>query len=92
MVRVLGWERKSGNYEGNAYDNCVLHCVTDEKSAGWVAGDLTFTVKIKTADFPLVFDKTIKPGDSVFIQYNRYGRVELVVPAEDNPDVLKPKA
>lgn len=78
MVRVLGWERKSGIYEGNQYDNHVLHCVTDEKSVGWVAGDLTFTLKIKTADFSLVFDKNIKPGDQVDIQYNRYGRVELV--------------
>lgn len=91
MVRVSGWERKSGEYEGRAYDNYVLHCVTDEKSRGWVAGDLTFTVKVKAEDFALVFDSSICPGDAIFIQYNRYGRVELVTAAVPNPDVSKPK-
>ena len=91
MVRVSGWERKSGEYEGRVYDNYVLHCVTDEKSRGWVAGDLTFTVKVKAEDFALVFDSSIRPGDAIFIQYNRYGRVELVTAAAPNPDVSKPK-
>lgn len=92
MVRVFGWERKSGEYEGRVYDNYVLHCVTDEKSRGWVSGDLTFTVKIKAEDFKMVFDSAICPGDEIFIQYNRYGRVELVMPVHDNSDVQKPKA
>lgn len=81
MTRLVGIERKQGEYEGRPYDNHVLHCVTDEKTKAWVAGDMTFTVKIKSADFPLIFDKDIECGDAIIISYNRFGNVEAVIPA-----------
>lgn len=47
MVRFLGVERKSGTYEGRAYDNFVPHFVTDERSGSWVAGDLSFLSRLR---------------------------------------------
>lgn len=78
MTRYLGRERKMGTYEGNDYDNMVLHFQTDEKPRGWIEGDMTFSLKVKSAMLDEVLMKDVEPGAAVVIQYNRYGQPELI--------------
>lgn len=89
MVRFLGVERKSGTYEGRAYDNFVPHFVTDERSGSWVAGDLSFSLKVKAAVWEEVFDRSLKPGMLCDIQYNRYGQVMSIKSVKDPDTVMR---
>lgn len=81
MTIYLGRERKMGTYEGNDYDNMVLHFQTDEKPRGWIEGDMTFSLKVKSAMLDEVLMKDVTPGTSVMIRYNRYGQPERIAPA-----------
>lgn len=81
MTKYLGRERKMGTYEGNDYDNMVLHFQTDEKPRGWIEGDMTFSLKVKFAMLDEVLMKDVKPGTAVMIRYNRYGQPECIAPA-----------
>lgn len=81
MTKYLGRERKMGTYEGNDYDNMVLHFQTDEKPRGWIEGDMTFSLKVKSAMLDDVLMKDVKPGTAVMIRYNRYGQPECIAPA-----------
>lgn len=80
MTRYLGRERKVGTYEGNDYDNMVLHFLTDEKPRGWIEGEMTFSLKVKSAVLADVLMKDVVPGTEVMIQYNRYGQPECIAP------------
>lgn len=80
MTKYLGRERKMGTYEGNEYDNMVLHFQTDEKPRGWIEGDMTFSLKVKTVMLNEVLMKDVTPGTPVLIRYNRYGQPEHIAP------------
>lgn len=78
MATFIGVERKQGTYEGNPYDNHVVHLASDEVTPSLVAGRLTLTKKVKTSDWPLVFDPAVQPGDEVDVTYNQYGNIKRI--------------
>lgn len=89
MYRFMGYEHKSGTFEGRAYDNYMVHLVTDEKTSAWVAGDLVQVEKIPAAQFEQVFDRSLKPGMECEVVFNRYGRASSIR-AVSNADVMRP--
>lgn len=80
MATFIGVERKQGTYEGNPYDNHVVHLVSDEATPSLVAGKVTLTKKIKTVDWPLVVDPSVKPGMEVDLSFNQYGNLTKITP------------
>ena len=67
--KVVGIERKSGEYNGKSYDNTILHCsyVKD----GLDDGCAVAYVKVKT-------ERIVEPiavGDKVSFYYDQYGNV-----------------
>lgn len=67
MYTIIGKERKTGIYEGNVYDNTLLHCSYDKKNCEGVA---VVTFKVKTAN---LCDVTI--GQVIMPFFDRYGNV-----------------
>lgn len=67
--KVVGIERRSGEYEGRTYDNTYLHTIYEsEKCAEGVA---VATVKVKTERI----DEPLHVGDMVTFFYDQYGNV-----------------
>jgi hypothetical protein len=60
-MKVIGIIRKSGEYNGHAYDNYTLHCTTEDENA---IGEITETVKVKAVNFYQVFGET--PSERFF--------------------------
>lgn len=83
MLKVVGVQRKTGVYEGNNYDNLVLHCLNDETKPPCIAGAACEIVKVKFAEVGQVFGGLIKTdqdfrsliGMAITPFYDRYGRV-----------------
>lgn len=80
----VGVERKQGTFEGRGYDNHIAHFVTDEKTPSLLDGKLTLTKKVKTADWPLICDPSVKPGMEVIVQFNQYGNLCSIRPAKQS--------
>ena len=86
MLTVIGVQRKSGTYEGNQYDNFMMHCVNDAPSVPTIAGSVCEIVKIKALNLRAVFDGLISSdadwraliGSKVRVHYDRYGNPEQI--------------
>ena len=89
MYKVMGVQRKSGEFQGTHYDNILLHCLNDSPSKPTMAGDVCEIVKIKAANFGNVFGGAVKNdkdlrdlvGLSIYPYFDRYGsccRVEIL--------------
>jgi len=81
---VIGIVRKSGEYEGQPYDNFVFHCVypADLKNS---VGNLTEAVKVKYSKITECFGKHLTDndvyslvGEDLVFGYDKYGHVNLV--------------
>ncbi len=70
MYEIIGIEVRKGVYEGNAYDNTILHCTYTKENAENLDGLCVSSLKIKTALCPAV-----KLGDSVDPLYDKYGNI-----------------
>lgn len=70
MYQIIGIEKREGVYEGNAYNNTILHCTYTKENAENLVGKCVATLKIKTAICPAVH-----VGDSVDPLYDKYGNV-----------------
>jgi len=70
MYTIIGIEKREGVYEGNAYNNTILHCTYKKENAENCTGLCVATLKIKTAICPVV-----KVGDGVDPLYDKYGNV-----------------
>ena len=78
MAVFIGVERKAGTYEGRAYDNHVVHLIMDDPTPALQCGKVTAAKKVKTSDWPLVFDSAVQPGDEVDLTYNQYGNITRI--------------
>lgn len=86
MLKLFGIQRKTGVYEGNSYDNIMLHCLDDApystQNAQLIGGQVCETVKVRAADVRNVFGGLISTdddfvsiiGQGLQISYDRYGR------------------
>lgn len=70
MYKVIGKEKRSGVYEGRAYDNTILHTTYIKEDTENVEGECVATLKIKTALCPAVH-----LGDCVEALYDKYGNI-----------------
>ncbi len=70
MYKIIGIEVREGVYEGNAYNNTILHTTYTKENAVNIQGLCVSTLKIKTAICPVV-----KVGDSVDPLYDKYGNI-----------------
>lgn len=70
MYKVIGKERRTGIYEGRAYDNTILYTTYIKENTEGVEGECVATFKIKTALCP-----ALNLGDSVDALYDKYGNV-----------------
>ncbi|MBQ8407720.1 MAG: hypothetical protein IJY39_02515 [Clostridia bacterium] len=67
--KVVGIERKSGEYNGRPYDNTILHC--SYAKDGIEDGFAVASVKVKTERI----EAPIVVGDKVSFYYDQYGNV-----------------
>lgn len=83
MLKIVGIQRKSGEFQGNRYDNIMIHCINDESKPPCIAGGVCETLKVKYADLGAVFGGLIS-NDSDFRSlvgmaitpfYDRFGNV-----------------
>ena len=46
MIKLVGVDRKSGNYQGNDYDNINLYVIDDCPAAPTICGSTAYKIKI----------------------------------------------
>lgn len=82
MLRIVGVQKKAGEFQGKQYDNIMLHCLNNEPSTPTIAGDVCETIKLKTSEIGYSLGGFVK-NDSDFRAligmgcvpfYDRYGR------------------
>ncbi len=69
MYTIIGIEKREGFYEGNAYNNTILH-TTYTKESETICGLCSAALKIKTVNCP-----EVKLGDVVDPLYDKYGNI-----------------
>ena len=86
MLTLIGVQRKTGNYEGNAYDNFNLHCINDTPPSPTICGNVCEIVKLKAARVHDAFDGLVSNdsdwrnliGSKIRVSYDRYGSAEHI--------------
>jgi len=91
--KIIGIAEKEGNYQGNAYHNMVLNCVSSTDSKD-VIGEVVSTFKIKWHNVPQAFglgtsaykltDFINLVGKKAFIYFDRYGTATEVRVCKDD--------
>ena len=84
--KILGYERKTGEYQGHQYDNIYLHAATVNPR---VTGEQVDRVKVKTAMLNEVLNQcgcslNELVGQTVDLSFDRYSSLEyldLVAPS-----------
>ena len=91
MLTVVGVQRKTGTFEGNDYDNIMIHCLNDAPSKPTLCGGVCEIVKVKTHNVISVLGGLVKTdsdwrdllGCKIRVFYDRYGTAEQITLAED---------
>ena len=55
MLKIVGVQRKSGEFQGIHYDNIIVHVLNDDPKPPCIAGSTCESIKIKVVDVPSVF-------------------------------------
>lgn len=92
MLTLIGVQRKTGNYEGNAYDNFNLHCINDAPPNPTICGNICEVVKLKANRVRDAFGGLVANdndwrsliGSRIRVSYDRYGSAERIEIVEDN--------
>jgi len=83
-MSVIGIARKSGEYEGQQYDNFVFHCAypTELKNS---VGQLTEVVKVRRSKIPECFGRDTSDndvyalvGEDLAFGYDKYGHANQI--------------
>jgi len=83
-MNVIGIARKSGEYQGQQYDNFLFHCVypADLKNS---VGKMTEVVKVKNSKLPECFGQFITEddvfalvGEELAFGYDKYQHVNQI--------------
>lgn len=84
MLKIIGIQRKKGTYEGNDYDNIMLHCTEttpyESASSKLLAGYTVERVKVKAHQVNQVFgglvgcdqDLIALVGSCISVSYDRF--------------------
>ena len=81
MIKIIGLERKTGEYQGTRYDNTLVHFVTDTNTA--VMGLKGSFVKVKTEKLARMLGCGI---NDIGIAVNR--KADFHYDLSENPPVL----
>lgn len=71
VYQVIGTQRKTGEYQGNMYDNTMLYVTAEMPN---VNGYYCTSLKAKTINVP----PTLKVGDVVDVYFDRFGNVDAI--------------
>ena len=71
-MKLIGYERQVGTYEGHPYDNTKLYCVEDLPEKPEKVGQKCYIYKAKT---PLFLASQVITGDKVLIAFDCFGNV-----------------
>lgn len=71
VYQVIGKRRKTGEYQGNQYDNTILYVTSQLEQ---VEGYFCTTIKAKTIYVP----ETIVLGDNIEVFYDQYGNAVAI--------------
>lgn len=75
MYTIVGFARRSGEFEGRAYDNTMLYCQKVDSDPS-VTGVEVEVIKVPTSAFER---SGLKIGDSFMPYRDRYGRVVDII-------------
>ena len=82
MLKIVGVQRKSGEFQNKHYDNIMLHCLNDSPSVPTIAGDVCETIKLKASEIGYSLNGFVK-NDADYLAligmgcvpfFDRYGR------------------
>lgn len=81
MIKLIGVQRKAGEYNGQQYDNINLHVIDDSPASPTICGDTAYHIKVKVHRVKDVFDGLITSdadwceilGKEIDISWDRYG-------------------
>lgn len=90
MLKIIGIQRKRGEFKGVPYDNYMLHCTEtapySSDSSQMIAGFTVERVKVKAHNLSSVFDGLVGcesdlaalVGSSIRIAYDRFQNPEII--------------
>ena len=73
-LSVIGIVHSVGEYEGNKYDNYVLHCIKPADAEKGQKGQLCEIIKIKAS----LLDEVPELNSFIIPYYDRFGRVSSI--------------
>lgn len=90
MYKIVGFNRRTGTYEGYDYDNINMHCINEE-TEGMIGGNSVEIIKIKVSTVKDVFDGLVQNdndlrsliGARCRVMYGRGGKYASVVEIKD---------
>lgn len=90
MYKIIGFARRTGNYEGYDYDNINMHCVNLE-TEGMIGGNPVEIIKIKVSTVKDVFDGLVQNdndlrsliGSTCRVMFKRGGKYAEIVEIKD---------
>jgi len=59
-MRVVGVQQRSGEYQGNKYDNFLIHCLKEDDDC---LGEISEIVKVKASKVKEIFGRQMQPED-----------------------------
>lgn len=101
MLKIIGVQRKKGVYEGNSYDNVMLHCTEttpySSDNSRLIAGYTVERVKVKAHQVNQVFgglvgcdaDLADLVGASIRVSYDRFQNPVSISIVESPPPILE---
>lgn len=72
VYRFIGYVRKTGEYEGRAFDNVNLSVLRPAAVGSAEVGEICEVLKVKYPDY---FAANLKVGSDINVEFDRYGRV-----------------
>lgn len=75
MLKVVGFKKKTLNYEGKTYDGTTIHCTYEGDSSNGITGTAVtsfFLTDSKAKGY------VARVGQNIELVYNRFGKVDSV--------------
>ena len=80
MYELVGYIRRTGEYQGRPFDNYNLHCKVMDPPEG-MEGEAVEVLKVKTAvvDAFTAAHGPLSIGDVIDVYYDRFGRITSIM-------------
>lgn len=78
--KVVGKQRKTGEYNGTSYDNSYLYCIDiNDRAPESLVGSKVSTIKASSRYLDL---DRIEVGETYNIYFNQYGQFDSIFPID----------